>query len=93
MHAATQRPVALTPDLPVDAQCRSVRTRQPIGAESADLETTSGTGLAAAASAATVPATAASATVPATAAADNGRRRTDFNHILDTIAEFALAAM
>jgi hypothetical protein len=39
-----------------------------------------------------VPAAAASA-VTATAAADTGRRRTDFSDVLDTIAEFALAAM
>jgi hypothetical protein len=83
---------------------RTVRLRQPTRAELADLETTTGTGLAAAASAAAVTAAAASATKATTAASatkattaasatDNGRNRADFRHVLDTIAEFALAAM
>jgi hypothetical protein len=93
--------------------CRTARIRQPTRTELADVETTSGTGLAAAASAAavtaaasaaavtasaasaTVTASAASATVTASAAsaADNGRRRTHFSHALDTIVEFAPAAI
>ena len=46
--------------------------------ESADLERTSGTGLAAAASAVQA---AAAAVQAAAASADNGRRRTDFSHV------------
>ena len=48
--------------------------------ESADLERTSGTGLAAAAASA-VQAAAAAVQAAAPASADNGRRRTDFSHV------------